>query len=156
MPFLSLPEPSVARLAFDERPGKKSLVAVVNGVMGSVSYGDEIVGIENHRIVVLDCTHRHRVDVMNVDAIVNLVPLDAQIATFVSNDDLMTNVPPLRRDVKLLVDVTIETKCAPTNLAMKSEVTVSILEGLELAQLRIRPSHRSRLRDRQPDDLGRD
>src|ERR1044072_911574 len=95
-PPSSGPEIRVARSAFDRRFRKKTLVAVVNGVVRCVRNRDQEFRIENCGISRLDVQDRHRIHVMDDDSFVKLMSLDTEIAAVVSNYDLVTDLTPLR------------------------------------------------------------
>src|SRR5690606_8937183 len=99
----SLPELSVARKALNHRLRKKRLVSVVDCVMCSMRGRDEELRIENIVSPELNVLDRHRVEVMDVDPIVDLMALDSEIAPIVSDDDRAADVLPLTRSIEPLV-----------------------------------------------------
>lgn len=74
---------------------KESFISVVNGVVGLVRDRDEILRVEDARIVTGNISRGHRVHVMNIETFVNLKSIYSQITTFISSDDVMTNLSPL-------------------------------------------------------------
>lgn len=118
----------------------------MNGVVGSVCGRDEKLGIENALIAFKNLVRLHRVHVMNVNSIMNLVSFDTKITTQVSSYDVLANVLPLGGSVKHLIDVTIETESRFTYTTAKSQVLESILEGFVLDELGIGSNLHSRLR----------
>ena len=52
----------------------------------------------------------HRIHVVDVDPVVNLKPLDAEVTTLIPIDDVVSNTTPLARGVELLFDVSIKPK----------------------------------------------
>jgi hypothetical protein len=113
------PKFRVARFTLDERPGKKSLVTVMNGVVGSMCSCDEELGIDHALVALMYVVRRQRIHVMDVESIVNLVTFDTEVACQVSSDDMLTNVFPFLRHVKHLIHVTVETESLSTDFAMK-------------------------------------
>lgn len=57
-----------------------------------------------------DVTNAHWIQMMNDDAVVNLIPINTQVTTVITSDDVVTNLPPLRRRVELLIDPAIESE----------------------------------------------
>jgi hypothetical protein len=73
---LSLPQFCVARSTFNEWSRQQAFIAIVYGVVRSLSNRDEELGIENAWVADYDFFNHHRIHVMNVDAVVNLITGD--------------------------------------------------------------------------------
>ena len=114
----------------------------MNGVVGSEGCCDQVLWLEYPFVAVTKVVDHHRIHVMDIDPTVDLVPIDSQIATIVTNDDMIPNLLPLARPVELLVDVAVPTKRGISNVSVEGEVAVALFEGFELEKLRIRPNPR--------------
>lgn len=86
---------------------------------------------------VSDVLNRHRVHVVDVDLVVDLVTGDTKVATQVSSDYEVPSLPPLPRGVKILVDPAIPSKGRITNLALEAQVAETLFETLKTAKLGI-------------------
>jgi len=74
---------------------EESFISVVNGVVGLVRDRDEILRVEDARIVTGNISRGHWIHVMDIETFVNLKSIYSQITTFISSDDVMTNLSPL-------------------------------------------------------------
>jgi hypothetical protein len=81
---------------------------------------DEKLGIENTHVAFDYVGGRHRIQMVNRDSLMNIVTLNTEVATVVSNDDMIADVTPLLGHVELLVDVTIEPEGRLSNRTTKS------------------------------------
>ena len=59
---------------------------------------------------------------MDVDPIVDIVSIDSEITSIVSDYDVASDTPPFPRRVELLVEVTVKPKGYPTHFTAKSEI----------------------------------
>jgi hypothetical protein len=60
----------------DERPQKKTLIAIVDGVVCSMCCGDQKLFIKNAEVSLIHVFDRHRVHVMNQNAVMDVMTLD--------------------------------------------------------------------------------
>jgi hypothetical protein len=60
--------------------------------------------------VLYNVLYIHRVHVVNIDTVVDLVPRNAEIAPIVSGDHMRSDLVPFGRAIELLVQVTIVTE----------------------------------------------
>lgn len=105
-----------------------SLVAVVNGVVGSVGDGDQVVGIEETVIASLELFECDRIQVMDAETTMDLEPIEAEVTSVVSNDDSVTSLTPFTRCVEALVHPAVEPERRLSDVAFQSEVTKAFLE----------------------------
>jgi len=70
----------------------------------------------------------NRVHVMDEYLIMDLVTLHPQVATFVADNNFVTNLLPFPGSVELLVDVTIESERCFAYARVKSEVLIPLFE----------------------------
>lgn len=117
------------------RSRKQSLVAVVNSVVGSVCDGDQVVGIEEAVIAIFELLEGDRIQVMNVETLMDLIAINTQIACVVANDDLVTSLTPLSRRVEALIHPTGVTERRSTYLTFEREIVKPLFEGLKLPQV---------------------
>jgi hypothetical protein len=139
--LLSLPEFRVTGTTFDERLWKEVLVAVVDGVVGLMGRRDQELGVENFRVASLDVLYRDGVEVVDVEATVNLVPLGPEVASEISSNNVMAKVAPLCRTVEALVEVALEPEGRKTDVSPKSQVPRTFLDRVELREFGIRTLH---------------
>lgn len=76
----------------------------------------------------LDVADSHRIHVMNIETLVDLIPLNPEIATVVSSNHLVPNTSPFTGSVELLIHVTIETESDLSDLSSQSKICVTIFE----------------------------
>src|ERR671913_954165 len=86
---------------------------------------------------------RDRIHVMDDWISMNLVTLNAQIASVVSDDDGVSKIPPFPRRVEPLVDPTLETKGRFAYSPVQTKVIVPFLDGRELPEPAVGSSHRT-------------
>jgi len=79
----------------------------MNSVMSIERDTDQKLWIQNFRIELLEIIRCHRIHVMYINTITNLESLNAEIAPLVSNNDMITNVSPLGRSIKVLIQIPI-------------------------------------------------
>jgi hypothetical protein len=96
---------------------------------------DEEPRIQNIHVPLFDVVGRHRIHVMNDNSVKDLMPFDAEIATFVSSDDTKPKLTPLIRRIELLIHPSIESEGCISDCAMQSEVFETLLERGDLTQL---------------------
>lgn len=82
----------------------------MNGVVGSVSGGDQEVGIQKIFIALMDVLDCDWVHVMDKDPVMNLIALDPKVATVITDDYLVPNMLPLSGSVESLVQPSIIAK----------------------------------------------
>lgn len=132
---LSLPEFGVASFPFDERTRKQSLVAVVDGVVGTVGNADQELGVEDVGVAFLNIPDRHRVHVVDVHGVMDLVTFDSHVASVVSDDDVVAKIPPFPRGVETLVHPTVKPKGRLSDLTSKGEVAETLFESFDPPEL---------------------
>lgn len=81
---------------------------------------------------------------MNKQVSANLMTRHPQIATFISDDDVLTKALPFVRSIELLIDPPIEPGGGLPNGAAEFQVFESVLERTPLKHFAIRSNHRSR------------
>ena len=91
----------------------------MNGVVCSVGNCNKIVRIQDARISGLDLLQRDRVQMMDIQTLMNLVPIDSQVASVISNDYSVPSLPPFSGSVKGLISPPIETESRLSNYAPK-------------------------------------
>lgn len=123
----------------NERTRKQSLVAEVNGVVSPKSYRYQELGIQDSGIPFFNIGDSHRVHVMDVDGVMNVVTFDTHVTSVVPDDDVVSNVPPLSRRVEALVHPAVEPKGCFTDLSTKSEVLEAFLKALDPFEFGVRP-----------------
>lgn len=131
--FPFLPESRVARSTRYEKPGKLPFVTVVDGVMRLVGRGDEELGVENIFVAVSNIIDSHRVHVMDVEARMDLVTLDAKITALITVDNPVSGPFPLPRGVEHLVEMTLKAESSVTNNTSQSEIPVAPEEVIKLS-----------------------
>lgn len=126
---------------------KPTFVPEVYCVVCHTTRCDQEFRIENPLFAVLKILRSNWIHVMDENINMNLSVQNAQIATIVSRYDDISNLSPLARGVKLLIDPSIETECAISDYTSEREVIEALLERTESTKFRIRPNLRhSRLR----------
>lgn len=100
---------------------------------------DQILGIEDVKFSVNDVSHRHWVHVVNDRSVVNVVAIDAQIATEVSSDNVASCLTPFSRGVESLVEMTFNAEGGITNGASKTQVLVPLFEAFDSSEFRVSP-----------------
>jgi hypothetical protein len=96
-----------------------------------MSYCDEELGIENPRVSIDNFLDSHRVHVMDIDPVVDLVIVDAQITTIVSDNNVIAYLAPLSGPIKLLVEVSVEAECHFADLAAQGEIFETIFVRIQ-------------------------
>jgi hypothetical protein len=86
-------------------------VAVVNCIVGSVGYGDQILRIKNVHVTVHYVFRSDGIHVMNKNPGVDLKAGHGQITTVVTSYDSITSQTPFSRGIELLVEVAFESEC---------------------------------------------
>ena len=101
----------------------------MNSLMRSVGYANHIIGVEQALSVRQYVFFCNRVYMMNDDAwsnkfsasdnpVRNLMLRNAKVTSHVSNDNFVTEHPPLSGLVKILVQVSVKAECVMPNSAM--------------------------------------
>ena len=106
-------------------------VSIMDRIMGGVCGRDEELRIEYVIITVHDVVRCHWIHVVNEDAIVDCVSLNTQIVALITSDDMMADISPLFRLVKVLIEKSIETKSVSTDRTSKNEVIESFVKRFE-------------------------
>lgn len=101
---------------------------------------DQKLRIKNPIVSFHDISYSHRIHVMNINSIVNLVSTKTKVATLISRYDVVAKVSPLGRGIKALIQIAIESESRPTDGPMQSEVIESINELAILNKLGVRPN----------------
>lgn len=89
---------------------KKTLVTIVDGLVGSVRCGNEILWIQKKIASAANVPWRNWVHVVDDDSVKNISTWNSKIAAVISGDDQITNSPPLRRAVEKLIHVSVKSK----------------------------------------------
>lgn len=116
----------------------------MNTVVRSVRDGDQELGIEYSCVSVFDITNRHRIHVMDVNPVVDIVTLHAKVASIVSNNDVASDIPPFPRRVKTLVEITIEPEGYIADLPSKRKVFKSFFQRIQSTEFGISPNPHNR------------
>lgn len=72
---------------------------------------------------------------MDQDSSPNLVTVDSEIATIVSNDDLVSQTSPLGGSVEPLVDVAIESESLFADNPLEGQIVEALSESFEPTHL---------------------
>lgn len=72
---------------------------------------------------------------MDVETFRNLVSIDTEIATSVTNNDMLTNLSPFSRTVELLVHVSVEAERVETNFSSKLQVIETFFDRGQSSEL---------------------
>ena len=67
----------------------------------------------------------------------NLMVRNAKVTSHVSNNNFVTEHPPLSGLVKILVQVPVKSKCIMSNSTMQLQIMKPVFKGRILAELRI-------------------
>lgn len=106
----------------------------MNGVVGSMRCGDQVLGIDQALIAMRDSIDIDRVHVMDDHTVKDLVTLDSKIATQVPGYDLLPGVAPESRRVERLVQPAFETERGNTHRRMRLKILEPFTEVTQPGQ----------------------
>lgn len=112
----------------------------MNGVVGLVCCRDEKLDVEDLWVTAIDVGKRDRVHVMNIRAIMNLVSLNTQITTIVSNEDVPTDMTPLGGSVEHLIHPPVEPERGVAYSPEEREISEPIYKRVNPSELRVGPN----------------
>lgn len=75
---------------------KQTCVSVVDGVVSSMGHRDKKLRIEYCFVSFNDIFYIHRIHVMNINSVVNIVAFDTKITAIISSDYMTTYIAPFR------------------------------------------------------------
>ena len=67
----------------------------MDGIVGPVGATYEVIRIENIHIAMDNVFGHHRIHMMDDNTIMNIVSLDSEVASVISDDNVVTNIAPL-------------------------------------------------------------
>ena len=85
----------------------------------------------------------HRIHVVDVWISMNLIALDSQIASVVTYDDVMTQIPPLPRRIELLIHPSVEAEGRITNSTVQFQVSIPVFNRFQALKLSVASNHRT-------------
>lgn len=92
--------------------------------------GDEILGVEDHLVIVHDVARSHRIQMVNRHSVWNNKVWMTEVATVVSSYDMPTKVSPFLGTVECLINIAIGPEGCVSNIATESEVVESLSKSL--------------------------
>lgn len=99
------------------------------GLVGRITYANKEFWVEYDLDVLLQILYGYRVHVVDRYRTSNRELLNAEIPAVVPNDDMASNLLPLKGSVELLVESSIKTECEFPDRACEFEVVEPILES---------------------------
>jgi hypothetical protein len=93
---------------------------------------NQVAEIKSHACPVLNIPLSKRIHVMNDQSRVDLMTLETEITTIISNYCLLTQGTPLSRCIKFLINPSIESEGLATHLSSESQIIESIFERFKL------------------------
>lgn len=78
--------------------------------MSIMDCGDEVFRIKEQVTSITDVLWGNRIHVMDDDSAKYLPTLNAEVAAFISCDDRISDMPPLRRAIEKLIHVAVKSK----------------------------------------------
>ena len=107
-------------------------------VVGILGCSDEKLWLEDVWIEFLEISGLNRIHVVDQRHVSDVESFDPEVTGFISSQNKVPDLPPLRRGVESLVQVTIEAKRGCTDLPGESQVVKPLLKCLEARQFSIR------------------
>lgn len=101
--------------------------------MGFVCCRDQVLGIEDVEVAVVNIFRRDGVHVVDDDPVINLKAFDTQVATKVSSDYLVSDSLPLRRAIECLIEVALIAECSSTNAPTNLQIFKPLFKSIQSA-----------------------
>lgn len=92
----------------------------MDGIMGLLRSCNQKIGVQYPIRMLDNIVDSHRIQMMNQGRKLNFVSNDTQIASIITQYDMLTDVIPLFRPVKTLVYVPIEAESLPPDPTTKT------------------------------------
>src|ERR1044072_8588697 len=130
----------------------------MDGVVGLVSDRDQKFRVENAWISTRNISDGHRIHVMDVETMMNVIAVNPQITSIVPMDDMPPDLTPFCRSVEPLIDVSIETERILTGDTSQTQILKSFIQCVKTSKLGIPSnphSHAFRNNRSQEDCLGK-
>lgn len=102
--------------------------------MRIMSSCDQKVWIEKIFLARMNVIDSHRVHMMDKDLVMDLMPLDTEVTTVISHDNVVSELSPLPRSVESLVQPPVVAKSRDPDSSTKSEVPKSFFKRFYTTQ----------------------
>lgn len=105
--------------------------------MGMVCGGNQELWVQDVIIVVDDVVGRHWVHMMYDDLVIDLIPFDSEVKTYISCDDIVPDLLPLSRGIESLVQITVEAESGLPDFTTEPEIVITLVKGVKPSEFRI-------------------
>lgn len=105
------------------------MIPVVDRVVSAMRGCDQVFGVEDPFLPILNVPRRERIHVMDKQTKVNDVAENAEIATMIANNDPISSVLPLLRLIEVLIDPPIKPECRFANVTPQRQVLKTLFKG---------------------------